>query len=73
MTSYRDYIHDAAHATDDPAGDFVADARDDRNLPHAHKLDELLGYLGSRHPDVERAARESWARFTRWRARQRSS
>jgi hypothetical protein len=57
-----------ATITDDPAGDFIDDARRDRGFPaDVHTLWQLKAYLASRRACIEavRAAVTVWKRYER--------
>jgi len=62
--SFKDYIK-GRRRTDTPQGDFVDDARDDRNLPDAKSWSELENYLLNRRaiPDAIAAARLVWRQY----------
>lgn len=56
--------------TDDPIGDFVADARVDRRMPPAESWAELRSYLERRgaDPAAVAAGRRTWHEFEAWRS-----
>lgn len=61
FTSFRKFIL-TCRAPDSPMGDFVKDARADRNLPDAKTWKELQTYLVKRHaaPAATKAAKSVW-------------
>ena len=65
-TSFLEYIK-ARRITDTPNGDFVSDAKRDKNLPDVKSWEELRSYLRgkTRHPEVFSAARSVWRQYQR--------
>jgi len=63
--TFRQFLRSRG-VTDDAAGDFVADALEDRTLPRIKSWDVLEGYMRCRHaiPDAIEAAREVWAEYS---------
>lgn len=59
--SFLEYVA-KRRVTDTPAGDFVSDAKQDREMPNARTWPELRGYLWSRgaHADAITAAQAVW-------------
>jgi hypothetical protein len=59
--TFLEYVK-ARRVTDNPAGDFVADARTDRRMPDAKSWDHLHTYLVTRGaiPDAIKAAKVVW-------------
>ena len=70
MRRFVDWL-EVARTTDDPAGDFVKDARDDGFFPDPHHLLDLVSYLHSRGAceGAVEAAKVAWGRYERWKQR----
>jgi YozE SAM-like protein len=71
MTKWQRWLS-RAKVTDDPAGDFVTDMRDDRQAPKTFaSLGDLRAYLRSRRAcdGALGAASDAWLRFTTWKKR----
>lgn len=64
---FREWLA-AARITDDPAGDFITDARADSDPPEPKSLDELVCYLWERGAcqGALDSAPEVWRRFCNW-------
>ncbi|MGD9924721.1 MAG: YozE family protein [Pseudorhodoplanes sp.] len=62
--SFREYIQKRT-VRDNPAGDFVGDAKRDPNLPDATSWDQLEAYLTRKGaiPDAVRAAKTVWQSY----------
>ena len=61
----------AARVSDAPTGDFITDARHDRNIPNAKSWEELRGYLrmkGAGQPVID-AAHAVWQNYRAWQRR----
>lgn len=69
--SFKEYVA-KRRVTDTPAGDFVGDAKRDRELPDARTWPELATYLASRgaHRDAVSAARSVWRGYCAAQKRQ---
>jgi hypothetical protein len=69
--TFRDWVK-AARVTDDPAGDFIEDARSDKRMPEDFlSLRRLRLYLSIRNacPEAIAAARDAWRRYKGWKKR----
>jgi hypothetical protein len=62
--SFRDYIQ-SRRVTDTPAGDFVADAKQDGRLPDAQSWADLQSYMWGRGASSSAvdAAKTVWQRY----------
>lgn len=66
--SFRSYIAQQA-VSDTPEGDFVADAKGDRDLPDPENWDQLEDYLRLRGASREgiNAAKTVWGQYAEWK------
>ena len=68
---FRTWIMTRARVTDNPAGDFIHDARHDPQFPEVRTREQLIGYLRLRGAceDPIQAADPVWRRWRDYRRR----
>ena len=67
LADFREFIS-TRRVTDNPRGDFIADARRDPRFPDVQRWSELEGYLriqGDACPKAIRQAKRLWQEFER--------